>query len=92
VSEDDDRRKEWTASENKVTTHYHSINCGWPSVEGGVEVSIEVCSDALKSEEERSACRLSVIIDCLSVSNLLSLLCHSAVGTSGGSCASPGSS
>jgi hypothetical protein len=29
----------------------------WPSVEGEVEVSIEVCSDASVSQREHSACR-----------------------------------
>jgi hypothetical protein len=65
---------------------------GWPSVEGGFEVSIEVVSDTVELERERSACRLSMIIGCLSFSNLLSPLCHSTVGTSAGSCASPRSS
>jgi hypothetical protein len=60
---------------------------GWPSVEGGVEVSIEVVSDTVELERERSACRLPLIIGCLSVFNLLSLLCHSTIGTSLGSCA-----
>jgi hypothetical protein len=30
---------------------------GWPSVEGGVEVIVEVCSDALERQREHSACR-----------------------------------
>jgi hypothetical protein len=55
---------------------------GWLSVEGGVEVSIEVVSDAVELERDCSACRLPVIIGCLSFSNLLSPLCHSTVGTS----------
>jgi hypothetical protein len=57
VSEDDERRKAWAALDSKVTTSYHPINCGWPSIEGGVEVMVEVCSDASKIEEERPACR-----------------------------------
>jgi hypothetical protein len=91
VSEDDERRKEWAASESRVTTSYHSINRGWPSIEGGVEVTIEVCSDASKHEKERSACRSLVIIDYISVPDLLSFLYHSAVGTSFGSCTPSGS-
>jgi hypothetical protein len=60
---------------------------GWPSVEGGVEVSIEVHSDLKDSEKERSTCRLLVFIGCLSVPDLLSFLCYSAVSTSSRSCA-----
>jgi hypothetical protein len=74
-----------------VTTSYHPHNCGWPSVEGGVEVAIEVCSDASELERKRSTCRPLMIIDCFSVSDLLSLLYHSTISTSIGSCASPGS-
>jgi hypothetical protein len=57
VSEDDERQKARAASDSKVTTSYHSINRGWPSIEGGVEVTVEVCSDASKIGEEGSACR-----------------------------------
>jgi hypothetical protein len=57
VSKDDERRKEWIASESGVTTSYHFHNRGWPSIEGGVEVTIEVCSDTSRPERERSACR-----------------------------------
>jgi hypothetical protein len=64
---------------------------GWPSIEGGVKVSIEVVSDTVELERECSACRLPMIIGCLSFSNLLSPLCHSTVGTSDGSCASSSS-
>jgi hypothetical protein len=60
---------------------------GWPSVEGGVEVAIEVCPDTVELQREHSACRSLMIIGCLSVPDLLSFLCHSAVGTSIGSCA-----
>jgi hypothetical protein len=61
---------------------------GWPSVKGGVEVFIEVCSEVVEPEKECSTCRSLMVIDCLSVPDLLSLLCHSAVSTSLGSCAS----
>jgi hypothetical protein len=60
---------------------------GWPDLEVAIEVSVEVCSDAVEYQREHSACRSLMIIECLSVSNLLSLLCHSSVGTSVGSCA-----
>jgi hypothetical protein len=43
--------------------------------------------DAVEHQREHSACRSLMIIECFSVSNLLSLLCHSSVGTSVGSCA-----
>jgi hypothetical protein len=82
---------EWAASESKVRTCHHPRNHGWPSIEGGVEVTIKVCSDALKSEEKRSTCRSLMILECFSVLDLLSLLCHNAVGTSFGRCAFPGS-
>jgi hypothetical protein len=85
VPEDDERRKEWTASESRVTTSYLPINRGWPSIEGGVEVTVEVCSDASKPKEECSACRSLMILDCFSVFDLLRILCHSVVGTSFGS-------
>jgi hypothetical protein len=61
---------------------------GWPILEVGVEMSVEVRSDAVESPREHSTCRLLMIIECFSVSNLLSLLCHSSVGTSIGSCVS----
>jgi hypothetical protein len=44
---------------------YPAVNRGWLSVERGVEVSIEVCSDLKDSEEKRSACRLPMLIDSL---------------------------
>jgi hypothetical protein len=69
-----------------VTT-LHAMSRGWPSVEGGVKVSIEVRSD-LSDSEECPACRSLVSIGCLSVSDLLSFLCYSAVGTSSQSYAS----
>jgi hypothetical protein len=67
----------------------HQIGAdGWPSIEGGVEVSIKVVSDAVELEREHSSCRLPMIIGCLSFSNLLSPLCHSTIGTSDRSCTS----
>jgi hypothetical protein len=35
-----------------VTESYLPINRGWPSVEGGVDISIEVHSDLKDLEEE----------------------------------------
>jgi hypothetical protein len=58
----------------------------WPDLEVGVEVSVEVHSDVVGLLREDSTCRSLMIIECFSVSNLLSLLCHSAVSTSLGSC------
>jgi hypothetical protein len=90
ISDDDEHRVEWSASESRVMTSYPPHNRGWPSVEGGIEVAIEVCSDVVELEGKRSTCRSLMIIDCLSVPDLLSLLCHSAIGTSLGSCACVG--
>jgi hypothetical protein len=59
---------------------------GWPDLEVEIEVSVEVCSDVEDLLRGNSACRSLMIIGCFSVSNLLSLLCHCAVGTSPGSC------
>jgi hypothetical protein len=47
---------------------------GWPDLKVGVEVSVEVCSDAVGSARGDSACRSLMIIECFSVFNLLSLL------------------
>jgi hypothetical protein len=52
-------------------------------VEGGVKVSIEVHLDLEDSVKEHPACRSHVFIGYLSVPDLLSFLCHSAIGTSG---------
>jgi hypothetical protein len=41
--------REWSASESRVSTSYPSRNHGWPSVKEGVEVTIEICSDAMES-------------------------------------------
>jgi hypothetical protein len=84
---DDPRRKEWIDSDSKVTLSYPTSHRGWPSMEGGIEVLIEVHSDLQDSEEGHSTCRLPMSIGCLSVLDLLSLLCHSTIGTSSGSCA-----
>jgi hypothetical protein len=86
----DERQAEWSASDSKVLVSYPSCNHSWPSIKGGVEVAIEVCLDAMELERECSACRSLMIIDCLSVPDLLSLLCHNAIGTSFGSCVSSG--
>jgi hypothetical protein len=88
---DDEHRAEWSTSDSKVSVSYPSINCSWPSVEGGVEVAIEVRSNVVESESGCSACRSLMLIDCLSVPDILSSLCHSAIGTSTGSCTLSGS-
>jgi hypothetical protein len=89
IPKDDPHRQAWEESEGKLTVSYPASHQGWPCVTGGIEVSVEVHSDLKDSEEEHPACRLPVLIDCLSVIDLLSLLCHSTVGTSNRSCASP---
>jgi hypothetical protein len=38
------------ASENKVLVSYPASHQGWPRVEGGIEVTIEVRSDVMESE------------------------------------------
>jgi hypothetical protein len=57
VPADDPRREAWQASDTKLLTTFHAISRGWPSVEGGVDVSVEVCSNAGDLTEERTACR-----------------------------------
>jgi hypothetical protein len=89
IPEDDPHCQGWLASDAKLVTTLHAMSCGWLSVEGGIEVSIEVRSDLSDSEEERPACRSLVSIGCLSVPDLLSFLCYSAVGTSRWSYAPP---
>jgi hypothetical protein len=82
----------WVASDEKLFTIFYAMSRGiWPSVEGGVEVVIDIHSVLKGSvDKERSACRLLVFVDRLSVVDLLSFLRYSTVGTSNGSCASLG--
>jgi hypothetical protein len=47
----------WQASDAKLVTTMHAMSCGWLSVEGGIEVSVEVRSNAGDLVEERTACR-----------------------------------
>jgi hypothetical protein len=54
---DDPRRLNWQASDSKQLTTLHAVSCGWPSVEGGIEVSVEVRSNAGDLAKERTACR-----------------------------------
>jgi hypothetical protein len=91
VIKDDPHR--WVASDEKLFTTLYAMSRGtWPSVEGGVEVVIDVHSVLEGSvDKERSACRLRVFIYRLSVIDLLSFLRYSTVGTSPGSCTSFGS-
>jgi hypothetical protein len=46
VPEDDPRRGDWQASDAKLLSTAHVISCGWPSVEGGIGMSMEVRSNA----------------------------------------------
>jgi hypothetical protein len=57
VPADDPRREAWQASDTKLFSTMHTINRGWPSVEGGVEVSVEVHSNVGDLTEERTTCR-----------------------------------
>jgi hypothetical protein len=57
VPEDDPRHLDWQTSDCKLFTTAHAISCGWLSVAGGVEVSVEVRSNAGDIAEECSACR-----------------------------------
>jgi hypothetical protein len=47
----------WQASGSKQLTTLHAVSHGWLSVEGGIEVSVEVHADMGESVEVRSACR-----------------------------------
>jgi hypothetical protein len=71
---DDPHCQEWMELESRLTVSYPAINRGWPSVDAGVEVSIEVHSDLKDSEGECPTCRLLISMDCLSVPDLLSFL------------------
>jgi hypothetical protein len=51
-----------------------------------IEVTVETRSSIGDLVEEHPACRSTVFIDCFSVLDLLSFLCHSAVSTSVRSC------
>jgi hypothetical protein len=51
VPADDPHHGDWSASA------MDAVSRDWPSVEGGVEVSVEVCSNAGDIVEERTACR-----------------------------------
>jgi hypothetical protein len=61
VPEDDPRRGDWQASDSKLLMTVHAVSRGWPSVEGGIEVSVEVCSNAGNLAEECTTCRCSYI-------------------------------
>jgi hypothetical protein len=66
IPEDDPRRLDWQASDVKLATTLHAVICGWPSVEGGIEVSVEVHSNMGDLTEECTACRCSCICTDLS--------------------------
>jgi hypothetical protein len=57
VPADDPHREDWSASDTKLFLTMHAMSHGWPSVEGGVEVSVEVRSNAGDITEECTACR-----------------------------------
>jgi hypothetical protein len=79
VSMDDKHWVEWSASDSKVSISYLPLNHGGPSMEGGVKVAIEVFSSVTEPVSGCSTCRSLMIIDCLSVPDLLSSLCHSTI-------------
>jgi hypothetical protein len=43
----------WPPHGSEDPNHTH----GWPSAEGGIEVVVEVCSDALEHQRSHSTCR-----------------------------------
>jgi hypothetical protein len=57
IPKDGSRRLDWQDSDVKLVTTMHAVSCGWPSVEGGIEVSVEVRSSAGDLAEERTAYR-----------------------------------
>jgi hypothetical protein len=57
IPEDDPRRLAWQGSDTKLVMTTHAMSRGWPSVAGGIEVSVEVCSNAEDLVEECTACR-----------------------------------
>jgi hypothetical protein len=62
VPEDDPCRLVWQASDEKLVMTLYAISRGWPdrswpSVEGEVEVSVEVHTNVEDIAEERTACR-----------------------------------
>jgi hypothetical protein len=61
IPADDPRRLAWQASDDKQLMTLHVVSHGWPSVEGGIKVSVEVHSNAGDLAEERTACRCSCI-------------------------------
>jgi hypothetical protein len=57
VPADDPRRLGWQVSDDKQIATLHAVSSGWLSVEGGIEVSIEVRSSVGDLTEVRTACR-----------------------------------
>jgi hypothetical protein len=49
--------RDWQASNNKLLMTVHAVSRGWLSVEGGIEVSIEVCSNVGDLARESTAYR-----------------------------------
>jgi hypothetical protein len=90
IPKDDSRCLDWQDSDVKLVTTMHAVSCGWPSIEGGIEVSVEVRSNTGDLAEEHTACRCFVFV-LICPFNLISHLYYSSVGTSDGSCTSFGS-
>jgi hypothetical protein len=57
LPEDDPHCQVLQASDDQLVMMLHAMGCGWPSVEGGIEVSVEVCSNMGDLAKERTACR-----------------------------------
>jgi hypothetical protein len=57
IPADDPCHLAWQASDSKQLTTLHAVSSGWPSVEGGIEVTVEVRSNVGDLAEECTACR-----------------------------------
>jgi hypothetical protein len=62
VPKDDPHCLAWQSSNEKLVTTLYAVSCGWPdrswpSVEGGVKVSVEVRTNVEDLAGGRSACR-----------------------------------
>jgi hypothetical protein len=66
VPEDDPHCLDWQASDSKLSMTFHALSHGWPSVAGGIEVSVEVRSNVGDLVEECAACRCFCICTDLS--------------------------
>jgi hypothetical protein len=66
IPANDPCRLGWQASDDKQIATLHAVSSGWPSVEGGIEVLVEVCSSVGDLAEARTACRCLCICTDLS--------------------------